>query len=52
MAHLNKTFSLFDFYKKRVNKVQIYGEETLDEEGNVIPFVDQAALVLVFDVAI
>lgn len=45
MAHLNKTFSLFDFCKKRVNKVQIYGEETLDEEGNVIPFVDQAALV-------
>lgn len=24
MAHLNKTFSLFDFCKKRANKVQIY----------------------------
>ena len=33
MAQTNKTFSLFDFCKKRANKVQIYGEETLDEEG-------------------
>ena len=48
MAHLNKTFSLFDFCKKRADKVQIYGEETLDEEGNVIPFIDQAALVTHF----
>lgn len=35
MAQTNKTFSLFDFCKKRANKVQIYGKETLDEEGNV-----------------
>lgn len=48
MAQLNKTFSLFDFCKKRASKVQIYGEETLDEEGNVIPFIDQAALVTHF----
>lgn len=48
MAHLNKTFSLFDFCKKRASKVQIFGEETLDEEGNVIPFIDQAALVTHF----
>lgn len=48
MAQTNKTFSLFDFCKKRANKVQIYGEETLDEEGNVIPFIDQAALVTHF----
>lgn len=40
-----KDFSLFDFCKKKADKVQIYGEETLDEEGNVIPFVDQAALI-------
>ena len=48
MAQLNKTFSLFDFCKKRASKVQIFGEETLDEEGNVIPFIDQAALVTHF----
>ena len=40
-----KDFSLFDFCKKKADKVQIYGEETLDEEGKVIPFVDQAALI-------
>lgn len=40
-----KDFSLFDFCKKKADKVQIYGEETLDEEGHVIPFVDQAALI-------
>lgn len=33
-------FSLFDFCKKKADKVQIYGKETLDEEGNIIPFVD------------
>lgn len=40
-----KNFSLFDFCKKKADKVQIYGKETLDEEGNVITFVDQAALI-------
>ena len=25
--------------------MEIYGEETLDEEGNIIPFIDQAALI-------
>ena len=41
----NKPFSLFDFCKKRADKVQIYGKETLDEDGNVIPFIDQASLI-------
>ncbi len=45
MVQINKTFSLFDFCKKRASKVQIFGEETLDEDGNVISFIDQAALV-------
>lgn len=40
----NKGFSLFDFCKKRAGKVQIFGKETLDEEGQIIPFIDQAAM--------
>lgn len=39
------TFSLFDFCKKRANKVEIYGREAMDENGNVIAFIDQAAYV-------
>lgn len=45
MKSIDKTFSLFDFCKKNASKVQIYGEETLDDDGNVIPFIDQAALI-------
>lgn len=45
MPQKEATFSLFDFCKKKADKVQIYGQETLDEDGNVIPFVDQAALI-------
>ena len=45
MTNTKNVFSLFDFCKKRADKVQIYGEETLDEEGNIIPFIDQAALI-------
>lgn len=45
MTKDGKAFSLFDFCKKRADKVQIYGEETFDEEGNIIPFIDQAALI-------
>ena len=41
----SRAFSLFDFCKKRAGKVQIYGEETLDEEGQVIPFIEQAAMI-------
>ncbi len=32
---MNK-FSLFDFSKKQAGKMEIYGEETLDEEGNQV----------------
>ena len=45
MDEKGKEFSLFDFCKKRTNKVQIFGEESLDAEGNIIPFIEQAALV-------
>lgn len=45
MAVKEKPFSLFDFCKKRAEKVQVYGPETLDEEGNIIPFIDQAAII-------
>lgn len=41
----NNVFSLFDFCKKNAEKVSIYGKETLDEDGNVIPFIEQAALI-------
>ena len=42
----NKTiFSLFDFCKKRADKVEIYGKESMDENGNIIPFIDQASYV-------
>ena len=45
MANIKERFSLFDFCKKRADKVQIYGEETLDDNGNIIPFIEQAALI-------
>lgn len=41
----NKEFSLFDFCKKRASKIQVYGSETLDDEGNLIPFIEQAAFI-------
>lgn len=40
-----ETFSLFDFCRRKADKVQIYGEETLDDEGRAVPFIEQAALV-------
>lgn len=45
MSRTTNKFSLFDFCKKQANKMEIYGEETLDEEGNIIPFIEQAALI-------
>lgn len=45
MSLNTKSFSLFDFCKKRADKVQIFGEESLDKDGQVIPFVEQAAIV-------
>lgn len=41
-------FSLFDFGQRIADKVQIFGEESTDEEGNVIPFIEQAALITHF----
>ncbi len=41
---MKRDFSLFDFCKRKADKVQLYGPETLDEEGNVMPFAEQAAL--------
>ncbi len=48
MKKIEPTFSLFDFCKKRADKVQVFGEESLDEDGNIMPFIDQAALVTHF----
>lgn len=45
MKKNSKEFSLFDFCKKRADKIQVFGEESLDTEGNIIPFIEQAALV-------
>lgn len=45
MTNITNRFSLFYFCKKRADKVQIYGEETLNEDGTIIPFIDQAAMI-------
>lgn len=45
MAENRNTLSLFEFYKKRADKVQKNDELTLDQDGEIIPFLDQAALV-------
>ena len=45
MKKKNVTFSLFDFCKRRADKVKIYGKESLDENGDIISFIDQAAYV-------
>ena len=45
MSRTTNKFSLFDFCKKQAGKMEIYGEETLDEEGKIIPFIEQAALI-------
>ncbi len=42
---MKRDFSLFDLCKGKADKVRLYGLETLDEEGNVMPFAEQAALV-------
>lgn len=48
MSTANKTFSLFDFCKKSAEKVQLFGEESFDDKGNILPFIEQAALVTHF----
>lgn len=40
----NQEFSLFDFCKKNADKICVYGKESLDEDGNIIPFIEQAAI--------
>lgn len=45
MVSSTTDFSLLDFCKRSENRIQVYGEESLDENGNIIPFIDQAALV-------
>lgn len=43
---VSKPFSVETFLKGKKNtKVQLYGKESLDDEGNVISFADQAAIV-------
>lgn len=44
MTKIENTFSLSDL-RKKTDKVQIYDERTMDDEGNIIPFVDQVAYV-------
>ncbi|MBO5919306.1 MAG: DNA cytosine methyltransferase [Bacteroidales bacterium] len=44
MAQHDNVFSLTDI-KKKADKIQIFDERTIDEEGKAIPFVDQMALV-------
>lgn len=40
----NKAFNLFDFGLKKADKVQLYDENSLDAEGNIIPFETQVAI--------
>ena len=40
----NTSFTLFDFNKKRADKVQIFGKESLDKNGNLIPFIEQVCI--------
>jgi len=37
-------FNLFDFGLKKAGKVQIFDENSLDSEGNIIPFETQVAV--------
>ena len=40
-----KAFNLFDFGLKKAGKIQLFDENSLDSEGNIIPFETQAAIV-------
>lgn len=40
----NTSFTLFGFNKRRVDKVQIFGKESLDKNGNLIPFIEQVCI--------
>lgn len=45
MKKENINFSLFDFCKKRADRVKIYGKEAIDGNGDIISFIDQAAYI-------
>lgn len=47
MAKKQNIFSLFDFCK-RADRLQVFDEQALDADGQIIPFVDQAAIVTHF----
>ena len=40
-----KAFNLFDFGLKKAGKIQIYDNNSLDSDGNIIPFETQMAIV-------
>ena len=42
---MNMAFNLFDFGLKKAGKVQLFDENSLDSEGNIIPFETQIAIV-------
>ncbi len=41
----SRAFNLFDFGLKKAEKVQLYDANSLDSEGNIIPFETQVAIV-------
>lgn len=44
----DNNFSLMDFCQKKAEKIRVFDNSCLDEEGNVIPFSEQAAVVTHF----
>ncbi len=40
----NRAFNLFDFGLKKAGKIQLFDENSLDEDGNIIPFETQVAI--------
>lgn len=42
---MNKAFNLFDLGLRKAGKIQLFDENSLDSEGNIIPFETQAAIV-------
>lgn len=42
---MNKAFNLFDLGLKKAGKIQLFDKNSLDSEGNIIPFETQTAIV-------
>lgn len=42
---MNNAFNLFDFGLQKAGKIQLFDENSLDSEGNIIPYETQAAIV-------